>query len=69
MSVSKTARLDIYIKERSVALISLAEPGSRPLAAWGRGGGVGGGLLLWTWFTLNGLKLTQEPVKSTYFQV
>lgn len=35
MSVSKTARLDIYIKERSVALISLAEPGSRPPAAWG----------------------------------
>lgn len=52
MSVSKTARLDIYIKERSVALISLAEPGSRPPAAWG-----GGVLLLWRWFTLNGLRV------------
>lgn len=39
MSVSKTARLDIYIKECSVALISLAEPGSRPPAASGGGGG------------------------------
>lgn len=29
-----TARLDIYIKERSVALISLAKPRSRPPAAW-----------------------------------
>lgn len=65
MSVSKTARLDIYIKERSVALIFA---GSQEAGLWRRGGR-GGGLLLWRWFTLNGLKVAQERLKSTYFQI
>lgn len=34
MSASKTASLDIDIKERSVAFIRLAAPRSRPVAAW-----------------------------------